>query len=46
MPNASKFKSVIIRDYEEFTDSAKAELSDVDVCIWYASSSINRAIHH
>ncbi|KAL2206908.1 hypothetical protein CC79DRAFT_1370303 [Sarocladium strictum] len=33
-PNTSKFKSVIIRDYEEFTDSVKAELTGVDVCIW------------
>lgn len=36
-PNTSKFKSVIIRDYEEFTDSVKAELAGVNVCIWYAS---------
>lgn len=33
-PNTSKFKSVTLRDYEEFTDSVKTELSGADVCIW------------
>ncbi|KAK8135946.1 nucleoside-diphosphate-sugar epimerase [Apiospora sp. TS-2023a] len=33
-PNTSKFRSVTLRDYEEFTDAVKAELSGVDVCIW------------
>ncbi|KAK8062663.1 NAD(P)-binding protein [Apiospora hydei] len=32
--NRAKFKSVVIRDYEEFTESVKADISGLDVCIW------------
>lgn len=32
--NKSKFKSVVLRDYEEYPDSVKAELSRADACIW------------
>jgi uncharacterized protein YbjT (DUF2867 family) len=45
-PNTSKFKNVIIRDYEEFTGSVKAELTGVDVCIWYSSLSRKQTIHN
>jgi dTDP-4-dehydrorhamnose reductase len=32
--NKPKFKSVVLRDYEEYPDSVKAELSGADACIW------------
>ncbi|KAK8115248.1 hypothetical protein PG999_007317, partial [Apiospora kogelbergensis] len=34
VPDSSKFKSVTLRDYEEFTDIVKSELAGADVCIW------------
>ena len=36
VPDSSKFKSVTLRDYEEFTDIVKSELAGADVCIWWA----------
>ncbi|RYO99413.1 hypothetical protein DL764_006808 [Monosporascus ibericus] len=32
--NESKFKSVVIRDYEEYPDTLKGGLSGADACIW------------
>lgn len=34
-PNPSKFRSVTLRDYEEFTNTVKAEFFGADVCIWW-----------
>lgn len=33
-PGASKVKTVIIKDYEEYSDEAKAEFAGADACIW------------
>lgn len=30
----SKVKSVVIRDYGEYTEEVKAEFAGADVCIW------------
>lgn len=35
--NASKLKSVVVKDYAEYPDNVKAELAGADACIWYAS---------
>ncbi|PWY64731.1 hypothetical protein BO94DRAFT_629345 [Aspergillus sclerotioniger CBS 115572] len=32
--NSSKLKSVVIRDYGEYPDDVKADLSGADACIW------------
>lgn len=32
--DAAKFKSVVIRDYGEYTDDVKAEFAGADACIW------------
>ena len=33
----SKLKSVVIRDYGEYSADVKAEFAGADACIWYAS---------
>lgn len=37
--NTTKFESVVVRDYAQYTDSAKAALAGADACIWYVVSS-------
>jgi len=32
--NKSKFKTVVIRDYEEYPDMLKGDFSGADACIW------------
>ncbi|KAJ5579582.1 uncharacterized protein N7459_005567 [Penicillium hispanicum] len=32
--DSSKLKSVVVRDYGEYSDDAKAELAGADACIW------------
>lgn len=34
---ASKFRSVIIEDYEVYTEEVKAQLAGADACIWWAN---------
>lgn len=36
--DTSKLKSVVIRDYEEYSDEVVADFADADVCIWYVQS--------
>lgn len=38
-PNSSKFKSVTLQDYEQFTDTVRSELAGADVCIWWVPSA-------
>lgn len=33
--NASKLKSVVVKDYENYPDNVKDEFSEADACIWY-----------
>lgn len=33
--STSKFECVVVRDYTQYTDSAKAALAGADACIWY-----------
>lgn len=33
----SKLKSVVIRDYGEYSADVKAEFAGADACIWYVS---------
>lgn len=40
--STSKFESVVVRDYSQYTDSAKAALAGADACIWYVTSSCQR----
>lgn len=35
--NKSKFKSVVIRDYEEYPDTLKPDLSGTDAVIWWVA---------
>lgn len=42
--NTSKFESVLVRDYAQYSDSAKAALAGADACIWYVISSGSRHI--
>lgn len=42
--DSSKLKSVIIKDYGEYSDEVKAEFSGADACIWYASPSPVRSM--
>lgn len=37
--NTSKFESVLVRDYAQYSDSAKTALAGADACIWYVFSS-------
>lgn len=37
--DASKFKSVVVRDYSHYSDSVKAALAGADACIWYVIST-------
>lgn len=32
--NKSKFKTVLIKDYEEYTDTLKGKFAGADACIW------------
>jgi N-acetyl-gamma-glutamylphosphate reductase len=34
-PNASKLKSVVCPDFENYPESVKQELAGADACIWY-----------
>lgn len=33
--SASKLKSIIIEDFESYSDSIKKEIENADACIWY-----------
>jgi nucleoside-diphosphate-sugar epimerase len=33
--DATKFKSVICEDFNNYTDDVKKELAEADACIWY-----------
>ncbi|KAJ2905282.1 hypothetical protein MKZ38_005795 [Zalerion maritima] len=41
--SASKLKSVLVRDYGEYSDEAKAEFADADACIWTVAVTPFRA---
>ena len=45
-PNTTKFESMIVRDYAQFDDAAKAVLAGADACIWYVIRSYNRHTFH
>jgi putative NADH-flavin reductase len=32
--DASKLKSVVVKDYSEYSDSVKDEFAEADACIW------------
>lgn len=32
--NASKVKNVIVKDYDDYPDDVKSQLSGADACIW------------
>lgn len=34
-PGAEKLKSVVCDNFDDYPDSVKSELHDVDACIWY-----------
>lgn len=34
-PGAEKLKSVVCANFDDYPDSVKNELHDVDACIWY-----------
>lgn len=36
---ATKFESIVVRDYAQYSDSAKGALAGADACIWYVNSS-------
>ena len=38
--DASKLKSVVIKDYDHYPDEVKAEFAGADACIWYAQESV------
>lgn len=38
--STSKFESVVVHDYAQYTDSVKAALAGADACIWYFISSL------
>lgn len=33
--DASKLKSVVVKDYADYPDNVKDEFSEADACIWY-----------
>ncbi|KAI1269381.1 NAD(P)-binding protein [Xylariaceae sp. FL1019] len=37
--DASKLKSVVIEDYEHYSDEVKKEFADANACVWYGASS-------
>lgn len=43
--DATKFESVIVRDYAYYSDSVKAALAGADACIWYVISTTRNWIH-
>lgn len=34
--NLSKFRSLVVEDYDVYSDETKAEFADADACIWSA----------
>lgn len=39
--NPAKFKSVVIEDWENYSEAVKKELSGADACIWYLLFSMS-----
>jgi N-acetyl-gamma-glutamylphosphate reductase len=43
-PNTHKLRSVIVDDFENYSESTKKELEDADACIWYVDDASSRSL--
>lgn len=37
--DVSKLKSVVVKDYDEYSEDAKSQFAKADACIWYSPPS-------
>lgn len=42
--DTSKFKSLVVPDFNNYSQDAKAELADADACVWYVQLALIHAL--
>jgi N-acetyl-gamma-glutamylphosphate reductase len=40
-PNSGKLRSIVVDDFEHYSDAVRKELEDADACIWYCPSALS-----
>jgi len=42
--NIAKLKSVVVKDYDQYSDEARKEFAGASACIWYVSELLKRIV--